>query len=82
MVADEGRNPHDRAVNPLAASVRARRRQLGLRQEDLADLADVSTRFVEALEAGKASVRLDKALAVLDVLGLRITVVSGRDGRR
>ncbi|MGH8824463.1 MAG: helix-turn-helix domain-containing protein [Jiangellaceae bacterium] len=45
-----------------------------MRQEDLADLAGVSLRFVQALEAGKATVRLDRVEAVLEVLGLRITV--------
>ena len=54
--------------------VRERRRRLDLRQEDLADLAGVSLRFVQALEAGKATVQLDRVEAVLEVLGLRLTV--------
>jgi y4mF family transcriptional regulator len=58
----------------LAALVRTRRRRLDLRQEDLADLAGVSLRFVQALEAGKATVQLDRVEAVLEVLGLRLTV--------
>jgi y4mF family transcriptional regulator len=67
-----GRKPHGRAG--LAALVRTRRRRLDLRQEDLADLAGVSLRFVQALEAGKATVQLDRVEAVLEVLGLRLTV--------
>ena len=58
----------------LAAVVRERRRRLDLRQEDLADLAGVSLRFVQALEAGKATVQLDRVEAVLVVLGLCLTV--------
>ena len=58
----------------LEEGVRARRRQLGLRQEDLADLAGVSLRFVQALEAGKRTVQLDRVEAVLAVLGLRLRV--------
>lgn len=58
----------------LARAVRERRRQLDLRQEDLADLAGVSLRFVQALEAGKPSVQLDRVRAVLDTLGLRLVV--------
>ncbi|HZY28954.1 MAG: type II toxin-antitoxin system Y4mF family antitoxin [Jiangellaceae bacterium] len=58
----------------MAALVRTRRRRLDLRQEDLADLAGVSLRFVQALEAGKATVQLDRVEAVLEVLGLRLTV--------
>jgi HTH-type transcriptional regulator / antitoxin HipB len=67
-----GRKPHGHAG--LAALVRTRRRRLDLRQEDLADLAGVSLRFVQALEAGKATVQLDRVEAVLEVLGLRLTV--------
>lgn len=54
----------------LGVEVRARRRTLGLRQEELAELSGTSVRFVRELEHGKATVRLDKVLAVLDALGL------------
>lgn len=40
--------------------MRARRRSLGLGQMELAELADVSERFVRSLEQNKATVRLDK----------------------
>ncbi|MCT1605043.1 helix-turn-helix domain-containing protein [Dermacoccus nishinomiyaensis] len=52
--------------------VRARRRSLGLGQMELAELADVSERFVCSLEQNKATVRLDKLTAVLDALGLEL----------
>jgi HTH-type transcriptional regulator / antitoxin HipB len=68
----EREDTHERA--DLAQAVRARRRQLELRQEDLADLSGVSLRFVQALEAGKRSVQLDRVEAVLAVLGLRLRV--------
>jgi HTH-type transcriptional regulator / antitoxin HipB len=71
-MAEKQRDPYGRAG--MAATVRARRRLLGLRQEDLADLAGVSLRFVQALEAGKRSVQLDRVEAVLTVLGLHLTV--------
>jgi HTH-type transcriptional regulator / antitoxin HipB len=74
-VAASPRNPHERT--DLAAAIRARRRQLGLRQEDLADLAGVSLRFVQALEGGKPTVQLDRVTAVLDTLGLRLVVERG-----
>ncbi len=66
----------DRA-DALGATVRARRLQLGLRQDELADLAACSTRFVHALEAGKDPARLDKVLDVLGVLGLGLVVARG-----
>ncbi|WP_109471865.1 type II toxin-antitoxin system Y4mF family antitoxin [Ornithinimicrobium cavernae] len=56
--------------------VTARRRELGLRQVDLAELAGVSERFIRLLESGKTSVRLDKVEPVLEVLGLRLELVA------
>lgn len=51
-----------------------RRRNLGLRQEELAELAGVSTRFVGELESGKETVRLDKFQDVLSALGLTLEI--------
>ena len=64
----------------LAGRVRDRRRALGLRQTELAELAGTSVRFVHTLENAKGSVRLDKVLDVLDVLGLELRLL-GRDAR-
>lgn len=62
----------------VARQVRDRRKSLRLTQDDLADLARCSPRFVRALEAGKPTVRLDKLLDVLDVLGLELLVTPRR----
>lgn len=56
----------------VGAQVRARRKELGLTQDDLADLAECSPRFIRSLEAGKATVRMDKLLDVLEALGLEL----------
>ncbi|MGH3545911.1 MAG: helix-turn-helix domain-containing protein [Mycobacteriales bacterium] len=61
----------------FAAAVRLRRRQLRLRQDEVADLAGVSERFVYALESGKQSVQLDKVIAVLCALGLHLALHRG-----
>jgi y4mF family transcriptional regulator len=58
------------AATQLARDVRARRVALGLGQQELADLSGTSVRFVRSLEHGKATVRMDKVLAVLEALGL------------
>lgn len=68
----------DSAVR-LAGEVRARRAQLRLKQEELADLAGVSERFVYALENGKLTVQLDKVLAVVNALGLHLELHRGAD---
>lgn len=58
----------------LAATVRQRRKELRLTQDDLADLSGTSPRFIRELEAGKAGVRLDKLLDVLTALGLLLEI--------
>ncbi|MDY5786203.1 MULTISPECIES: type II toxin-antitoxin system Y4mF family antitoxin [unclassified Corynebacterium] len=58
----------------LATAVRTRRRELKLTQEELADLAQVAERTVRAIEAGKQTVQLDKALQVLRAVGLEFAV--------
>ena len=62
----------------IAHAVRDRRKALRLTQDDLADLAGCSPRFVRALEGGKQSVRLDKLLDVLDVVGLELSAAPRR----
>jgi y4mF family transcriptional regulator len=64
----------------LGAAVRSRRTQLKLRQDELADLAGVSERFVHALEAGKRTAQWDKVLDVLTALGLHLELHRGAEG--
>lgn len=73
---------HERASEhgELSAVVLGRREQLGLRQEELADLAGCSPRFVHELENGKGTVQLDKVIAVLGALGLHLLVADGVTG--
>jgi len=70
----------------IAATVRAARRALKLRQAELAAAAGVGVRFLIELEAGKPTVQLGKTLDVLNALGLDCTFVprseaSSRRGR-
>ena len=58
----------------VAAEVRARRAILRLTQHDLAGMAGVSERFVRFVEQGKPSIQLDSLVAVLETLGLELTV--------
>jgi|SRR5699024_1626955 len=58
--------------HPLQSTLRARRRELNLTQEQLADLSGVSTRFIHNLEAGKASLQMDLVLKVASTLGLEL----------
>lgn len=63
-------------MDDLGSDIRARRRALGLNQRELAELSGTSERFIRDLEHGKASVRLDKAMAVLATLGLDLRAVA------
>jgi HTH-type transcriptional regulator/antitoxin HipB len=73
---------HGRAARSasLARAVRRRREDLGLRQDELAELAGVSERFVHAVETAKATIQLDKLLDVLEALGLHLEVAAGIRG--
>ncbi|MFA7243307.1 MAG: type II toxin-antitoxin system Y4mF family antitoxin [Sulfuricellaceae bacterium] len=59
----------------LASAVRARRKALGLTQADLAGLAHTGNRFIVDLERGKPTLRIEKVLVVLALLGLELYVV-------
>ncbi|TVP75952.1 MAG: transcriptional regulator [Gemmatimonadales bacterium] len=76
LPADSLASPSPR-IRALGETARARRESLGLRQAEVADLAGCSARFVHTLEAGKDTLRLDKVLDVLEVLGLDLRLVPG-----
>jgi y4mF family transcriptional regulator len=71
---------------PLAGEigrrVRAARQALGLRQDELALAAGVSTRVVHTIEAGKPTSRLDSLERVLGALGLTLEVAERRAAAR
>lgn len=60
----------------IGTVVREARVAQGLRQDQLAAAAGVGLRFLVELEGGKPTVRLEKVLAVLNALGLRLQVTS------
>ena len=53
----------------LGDVMRAARKRLGLTQPQLALAAGVGVRFIVDLEAGKATLRLENVLRVIDALG-------------
>lgn len=70
----------ERLARRLGLAIRRRRKELGLTQEALAEFAGCGLAFLYDLERGKPSVRLDKVLDVLDVLGLELRVEQGHAG--
>lgn len=63
-------------ASELGETIRNKRKALRLTQQELADLALCGPDFLYDLERGKPTVRLDKLMAVLDVLGLRLSVIT------
>jgi len=63
------------SAGTLGPIVRQRRRAQQLRIDDAASLLGVSVDLMSRLENSQGSVRLDKALAILDGLGLALLVV-------
>ncbi len=78
--ASRRKPPQPAWPSKLGAAVRARRRLLRLTQAELASLAEVGLAFMYELEQGKATLRLDKLVDVLAVLGLEIKVAQGKGG--
>ena len=69
----------NQATVELGAALRDRRKSLGLSQLETCDLAGVGPAFLYELEHGKPTVRLDKLLAVLEVLGLGLELKESRE---
>lgn len=61
-------------ASEVAASFRRARKEAGLTQEDLANLADTSERTIRAIETGAGNPSLRAVIAAANVLGLQLTV--------
>jgi len=53
----------------ISEHIKARRKQYGITQVELAERAGVGLRFVRELERGKSTVQLDKVNMVLKLFG-------------
>jgi y4mF family transcriptional regulator len=62
-------------MNNLRDFVKAKRKELGLTQEDMALNAGVGLNFVRDLEQGKKTLRLDKVNDVLALFGKEVGVM-------
>ncbi len=64
----------------IGQAAREERRARGLTQQELGELSGTGLNFVSQLERGKPTVRLDKLLSVLRVLGLELQLTRGKKG--
>ena len=65
-----------RTTSDLAQQVRARRRELGLTQEDLAALANLHRTYISLFESGRRAIRFDVALRILNTLGMDLDLLT------
>lgn len=56
----------------LGQLIRRRRRELGLTQTEVAEVANTNLRFVSELERGKPTARLENVMRVLATLGIEL----------
>jgi len=61
-------------VTDLGQIVQLTRKQQALTQADLAGLAQTGNRFIVDLEKGKPTIQLQKALDILELLGLELRI--------
>ena len=66
-----------RSVQDLSQRIRARRRSLGMTQEECAALCGVGPRFVREVEGGKETCQFGRVLRLLEGLGLRLELDEG-----
>ena len=69
------------STRELAAAVQARRKELGLNQEDLATMIGVSRRWIIDLEKAKPTVELQLVFLTLKVLGLVISLAPPNESK-
>lgn len=62
-------------VATVAAVIRRARKEAGLTQEELANLAETSQRTIRAIETGTGNPSLRAVTSAANVLGLRLAVV-------
>ncbi|MCX2492520.1 helix-turn-helix transcriptional regulator [Pedobacter sp. PF22-3] len=66
-------------MQTIKSFVKAKRKELGLTQQDLALNAGVGLNFVRDLEQDKKTLRLDKVNEVLALFGKQVGVVNQSD---
>jgi transcriptional regulator with XRE-family HTH domain len=58
----------------VSAKLRKRRQSLGIRQKDLADLAEIAVHTLSNIESGKGNPSLEVLGRLMACLGLRMTI--------
>ncbi|HAR91837.1 MAG TPA: transcriptional regulator [Eubacterium sp.] len=62
------------SASTLGEAIKKRRKELGLKQKDVADATGFSVSFISDLENGKPTAELGKSLHIINMLGMDINV--------
>ncbi len=63
----------EKKLNDIAYFLKAKRKQMGYTQKDLADISGVGIQTVRDLEHGQMNLRMDKVERVLNAVGYKIS---------
>ncbi len=58
----------------IATIIQNRRKELAINQEDLAEMTQVTSRTIYAIESGKGNPSIETLQKILTVLGLEISI--------
>lgn len=61
-------------LHELTSTIKARRKTLGINQEELSDLTDIGLRTIKGLESGKTNPTLKTITTILNTLGLELSI--------
>lgn len=64
------------SVSDLGTVVRQKRKNMGLSQQQLADMANIGRRFISELESGKPTLEFGRVLKVCQSIGIDLTAVA------
>jgi y4mF family transcriptional regulator len=74
VVAQEKTKIQD--THGLGKAIRTRRKALGLTQKELTQYCGCSVKFLSELENGKTTVRIDKVMRIVQMLGCDLYIIS------
>lgn len=61
-------------ASALGKAIKDRRKELGLKQKDVADATGFSVSFISDLENGKPTAELGKSIHIINMLGMDLNV--------
>ena len=62
------------SASTLGEAIKKRRKELGLKQKDVADATGFSVSFISDLENGKPTAELGKSIHIINMLGMDLNV--------